>query len=89
MVMQVDVIPASPVYSSTRMEDGVVIADETLRGQIREQYPDCFARCQKRREFMVNVLGIPLPEEILPLSNLPALVPPFFLSPNAVLAMEP
>jgi hypothetical protein len=88
MVMQVDVIPASPVYSSTRMEDGVVLADADLRRRLGEQFPDCFARCQKRREFMVNVLGIPLPEEILPLSNLPALVPPFFLSPNTILAME-
>jgi hypothetical protein len=65
-----------------------VIADETLRRQIREQFPDCFARCQKRRDFMANVLGIPLPQEILPLSNVPAIVPPFFLKPNAVLAME-
>ena len=89
MVMQVDVIPSSRVYSSTRMEDGVVIADETLRRQIQTQFPDCFARCQKRRDFMTDVLGIPLPDEILPLSNIPAIVPPFFLSPNTILALEP
>jgi len=88
MAMQVDVIPSSPIYASTRMEDGVVIADEALRRQIREQFPDCFARCQKRRDFMANVLGIPLPQEILPLSNIPAIVPPFFLDSNTVLAME-
>jgi len=88
MAMQVDVIPSSPIYSSTRMEDGVVIADESLRRTLRERYPDCFARCQKRRDFMTNVLGIPLPEEILPLSNIPAIVPPFLLSPNTILAME-
>jgi len=88
MVMQVDVIPSSRAYSSTRMEDGVVIADESLRKQIRAQFPGCFARCQKRRDFMTDVLGIPLPDEILPLSNIPALVPPFFLSPNTILAME-
>jgi hypothetical protein len=89
MVMQVDVIPSSPIYSSTRMEDGVVIADADLRGQIREQFPDCFARCRARRDFMTDVLGVALPEEILPLSNIPVLVPPFFLSPNTVLALEP
>jgi hypothetical protein len=89
MVMQVDVIPSSRVYSSTRMEDGVVIADQSLRGQIRTQFPDCFTRCQKRRDFMAESLGIPLPQEILPLSNIPAVVPPFFLSPNTVLALEP
>ncbi len=88
MVMQVDVIPSSRVYSSTRMEDGVVIADETLRRQLRTQFPDCFARCQKRREFMTDVLGIGLPEEILPLSNIPAVVPPFLLDPRTILALE-
>jgi hypothetical protein len=33
-------------------------------------------------------VGIALPAEILPLSNIPAIVPPFFLRPNTILAME-
>jgi hypothetical protein len=37
---------------------------------------------------MRQVLGIQLPEEVLPLSNIPAIVPPFFLSPNTILALE-
>jgi len=88
MAMQVDVIPASPVYFSTRMEDGVVLADETLRGQLQAQFPACLARCQQRRDFMIEILGIEVPEPVLPLANIPALVPPFFLRPNQVLAME-
>lgn len=88
MAMQVDVIPSSRVYSSTRMEDGVVLADETLRRQLQTQFPACFARCQQRRTFMMNVLGIGLPDEILPLSNIPAIVPPFFLDPRTILALE-
>jgi hypothetical protein len=78
MAIQADVIPTSSIYFSTRMEDGVVLAD-----------PECFARCQKRRTFMIEVLGIHLPEEVLPLANIPAIVPPFFLEPNRMLAMEP
>jgi hypothetical protein len=88
MVMQVDVIPSSPIYFSTRMEDGVVIADESLRRQIKERFPECFARCQKRRAFMTDVLGIELADEVLPLANIPAIVPPFFLEPNTIFAME-
>jgi Xaa-Pro aminopeptidase len=88
MAIQVDVIPVSPTYFSTRMEDGVVLADTSLRAELQADYPDCFARCQKRRAFMIEVLGIDLPEEVLPLANIPAIVPPFFLEPNVVLALE-
>ncbi len=89
MAIQVDVIPSSTVYASTRMEDGLVLADKELRKQLQAAYPDCYARCQKRRKFMTEVLGIELPEEVLPLSNIPAIVPPFFLAPNEVFALEP
>jgi Xaa-Pro aminopeptidase len=88
MAIQVDVIPFSPVYFSTRMEDCVVLADAELRARLRTLYPACYARCQKRRSFMIDVLGIDLPEEVLPLSNTPAIVAPFFLSPNQVFAVS-
>jgi Xaa-Pro aminopeptidase len=87
MVMQIDVIPASPLYGSARMEDGVVIADVSLRREIEARYPECYGRCQARRAFMQNTLGFELPDEILPLSNIPGLVPPFFLNPNQVFAL--
>ena len=88
MAIQVDVIPQSSQYFSTRMEDGLIVADAELRAQLKESTPDCFERCQKRRSFMGDVLGIELPEEVLPLSNTCAIVPPFFLEPNTVLALE-
>jgi hypothetical protein len=81
--------PAEIAYFfSTRMEDGVVIADEDLRKQLKAQFPECYARCQKRHTFMIDVLGIDLPEEVLPLSNIPAIVPPFFLEPNTVFTLD-
>ncbi|MGA8705985.1 MAG: hypothetical protein WB646_03245 [Steroidobacteraceae bacterium] len=88
MVMQVDVIPSSPIYFSTRMEEGIVLADASLRASLKTAYPDCFARCQKRRSFMVDVLGIDLAEELLPLSNTPGIVAPFFLRPNQIFAVR-
>jgi Xaa-Pro aminopeptidase len=88
MAIQVDVIPSSPTYASTRMEDGVVLADKALRQQLKDAFPDCYARCEKRRKFMIDVLGIEVPEEVLPLSNIPAIVPPFFLAPNEIFALE-
>lgn len=88
MVIQADVIPASPVYCSTRIEDGIVLADATLRQTLAKTYPDCYARCQQRRQFMTDVLGIALADEVLPLSNIPGIVPPFFLAPNMIFAVE-
>ncbi|MBT5186025.1 MAG: M24 family metallopeptidase [Kordiimonadaceae bacterium] len=88
MMMQVDVIPSSPTYGSTRMEDGVVIANAQLRSNLKEKYPDCYARCQARRRFMIEVLGMDVPEDVLPLSNIPAIVPPWFLSPNKVIGLR-
>ena len=88
MAIQVDVIPSSPVYFSTRMEDGIVLADAELRRSLQALYPACFARCKKRRAFMMDVLGIDLPEEVLPLSNVPAIVAPFFLRPNQIFAVR-
>src|ERR1700729_2245487 len=87
MAIQVDVIPSSPAYFSTRMEDGVVLADAALRRTLQTLYPDCFSRCRKRRAFMIDVLGIDLPEDVLPLSNMPAIVSPFFLRPNQIFAV--
>ena len=37
---------------------------------------------------MQEILGIEIAEEVLPLSNIPALIPPYFLSPNTILALE-
>jgi hypothetical protein len=87
MVMQSDVIPSSAAYFSTRMEDGFAIADDALRAEIRAGYPDCHVRIDQRREFIQTVLGIALPDEVLPLSNMACLVPPFLLRPNLVFAL--
>ena len=87
MVIQADVIPSSATYFSTRMEDGIVIADADLQKKLRAQYPDCFLRCVKRREFMRNTLGMDVTDEVLPLSNMPAIVPPYFLDSNRIFVM--
>ena len=66
----------------------MVLADRELRQQLQDSFPDCYARCMQRRKFVTDVLGIELPDEVLPLSNIPAIVPPFFLAPNEIFALE-
>jgi hypothetical protein len=88
MIVQSDVIPSSKSYYSSRMEEGLVLADADLRQALAGTFPDLLARCQARRRFMIDVLGFELDESVLPLSNIPGLVPPFLLRPGLVLALE-
>ncbi len=83
MAIQVDVIPAthSP-YHTTNIEDGIVLADDTLCAELSLKYPEAWERIEHRRAYMQNRLGITLKPEVLPLSNIPAYLPPFWLSPH-------
>jgi hypothetical protein len=89
MIVQSDVIPSSPAYYSSRMEEGLVLADAQLQRDLAARFPECLARCQARRRFLTDVLGFELSDAILPLSNIPGLVPPFLLRPTLVFALEP
>ncbi|MEM7735244.1 MAG: aminopeptidase P family protein [Deinococcota bacterium] len=73
MAVQVDVIPAtgSPYYT-TNIEDGILLADESLRTAFASNYPEAWKRIQARRKFMADTLGISLKPEVLPVSNIPA-----------------
>jgi hypothetical protein len=78
--LQCDIIPATGTpYFTTNVEDGVALADESLRAQLEAAYPDAWRRIQARRHFMANSLGIELHPDVLPLSNLAAHLPPFLL----------
>jgi hypothetical protein len=86
MVFQVDVIPTPmPAGMALNCEDAVVFADAALRADLRIRHPEAFARIERRRRFMADELGVPLKDSILPLSNTPLYLPPFWLRPNAVL----
>jgi Xaa-Pro aminopeptidase len=80
MAFQVDVIPATGTpYFTTNIEDGIALADGSLRAAFAAGYPDAWARIVARRAFMANALGIELHPDVLPFSNIPAWLPPFLL----------
>jgi hypothetical protein len=86
MALQVDVIPATGTpYFTTNIEDGIALADETLRDEFARKYPEAWGRIQVRRRFMGDVLGIRLKPEVLPFSNIPAYLPPYLLSPRVAM----
>jgi hypothetical protein len=78
--LQVDIIPATGTqWFTTNIEDGVALADEALRDGLASGYPDAWERISARRAFMAHALGIRLHPDVLPLSNIPAWLPPFLL----------
>jgi Xaa-Pro aminopeptidase len=89
MAFQVDVIPATGTeYFTTNIEDGIALADASLRGALSERHPDAWGRIERRRRFMADELGIELHPDVLPLSNLAATLPPFLLRPELAMTMR-
>ena len=83
MAFQVDIIPATGTpYFTTNIEDGLALADESLRDAFAARYPDAWSRIQARRSFMADELGIELHPDVLPFSNIPAFLPPYLLRPG-------
>ena len=83
MALQCDIIPATGTpYFTTNVEDGVAVADATLRADLAAACPGAWDRIQARRRFMADVLGIELHPDVLPLSNLAGYLPPFLLRPD-------
>jgi hypothetical protein len=85
--VQCDIIPATgTAWFTSNIEDGVALLDAAGREAFAATYPDAWARIVARRAFMADVLGIRLKPETLPLSNLAAALPPFWLRPDRVMA---
>ena len=88
MAFQVDVIPATGTdYFTTNIEDGIALADTSLRETFAASYPDAWRRIEARRAFMANALGIDLHPDVLPFSNIPAWLPPFLLGTGRAMTL--
>jgi Xaa-Pro aminopeptidase len=88
MCFQVDVIPATGTeYFTTNIEDGIALADASLRDAFAAAYPAAWARIEARRRFMREQLGIELHPDVLPFSNLAAVLPPFVLRPGRAMTL--
>lgn len=80
-MLQLDIIPESKGGCYTcNIEDGILIADESLRREIADQYPQIWERIQRRKSYMREVLGICLKEETLPLYETQGILNPYLLN---------
>jgi hypothetical protein len=89
MMLQSDMIPIVPSPKfGVNVEDTIALADETLRSSLKNQYSEMWHRIEKRREFMIARLGLPLNPEILPLCDNAAVLRPFLLAKNMALTQS-
>ena len=79
MALQCDIIafPGEP-YGGVHIEDGLFIADEATREIIRTQYPGSWKRIEKRRKIMKEILGIHIADEVMPTSDIQAMLFPIW-----------
>lgn len=85
MMLQMDIIPSVPGYGGVSAEDGVVIADRKLQKEVMEQYPEVWSRLLRRKQYMEEVLGIRLREEVFPLSDICGYYRPLLLNRKKIL----
>lgn len=88
MIFQVDFIPSQEGHQGVSAESTVAIADEALRREIEEKYPEMWARIKKRRLYMKEKLNIDLDPSLLPLASTLAYLRPFMLDKDTALVIE-
>lgn len=80
MLLQIDIIPSVAGYAGASCENGIALADEKLQADLARAYPEVWQRIAARRAYIIEELGIDLPEEVLPLSSGVAYYTPYFLA---------
>ncbi|MGX7031596.1 M24 family metallopeptidase [Vagococcus zengguangii] len=85
MIFQIDFIPSQTGHQGVSAESTIVMADEALRLELKRDYPEFWQRVEKRRDYIVNELGISLSDEILPLASTVGYLRPMFLNKELVI----
>lgn len=88
MLFEIDIIPSVPGYGGVCAEAPVAIADASLRSQIAAEYPEMWARFERRRAYIKNVLGINISEDVLPMCSSVAYMRPFMLDKEKALVIS-
>lgn len=70
------------------LEDGLILAGDRLKADIERKYPGFMKRVEKRRKFISGTLGIELDKSVLPLNDIQAILPPYLLNINNIMAAE-
>lgn len=85
MIMQLDIIPSVAPFGGVSAESTVAIADKKLREDIKNEYPEMWARMQSRRKYLQEELNIRLHEDILPMASTLGYLRPYLLDKQKAL----
>lgn len=88
MIFQIDIIPSLPGYGGVCAESTVVLADEALKTELGQQYPQLYAKMQNRVRYLREELEIELSEDVLPMCSTVGYLRPYLLNKEYALAME-
>jgi len=89
MAIQADIIPVSKgPFCYVNLEDGVALADEQLRERLRQLDPALMQRVERRRRYMIDVLGYVLDDCVLPLGNTSGWLAPYVTDLSRALAWQ-
>lgn len=88
MMLQIDIIPSRAGYAGASIEDTVALADESLRHELKRHYPALWERVVARRAYITDVIGIALPDEVLPMSNNVGYLRPWLLDQERALTCK-
>lgn len=88
MLMQADIIPSVPGYGGVSAESTVALADERLREELARAYPELWARVLRRRAYLVDVLGIEVGDDVVPLCSTVAYLRPYLLDKGRALVVD-
>ena len=81
--LQFDLIPDPPGPQwGANMEDGFVVADESLRARLASASPQIVKRFARRRAYLQDTLGIRVSEDLLPMSDLAGFYTPLLMERN-------
>ncbi|MGX6961320.1 M24 family metallopeptidase [Vagococcus xieshaowenii] len=79
MIFQIDFIPSQTYHHGVSAESTIAIADETLRKELQNTYPDFWKRVINRRVYIEEELGVQLSEEVVPLASTVGYLRPLML----------
>lgn len=85
MIFQVDFIPIQPNHHGVSAESTIALADQELREDIQQKYPDLWRRIENRKEYLREELNIHLSDEVLPLASTVGYYRPFLLNKDYAL----